>query len=159
MEDDAPLAGARDFLARYRSPDFQAELATMAGPRHLDPDFELVQDSFRAFADKEITPVAEHVHRTNGDVPESIIAGLADMGAFGLSVPAEYGGWSEGGDSEYLGMVVATEELSRGSLGIGGSSSRARRSSPAPSCAAGPRSRSRSGCRSWRRERSWPRWP
>ena len=33
------------------------------------------------------------------------------MGAFGLSVPAEYGGWSEGGDSEYLGMVVATEEL------------------------------------------------
>ena len=121
LEDDAPLAGASDFLARYRSPDFQAELASTAGPRHLDPDFELVQDSFRAFADKEITPVAEHVHRTNGDVPESIIAGLADMGAFGLSVPAEYGGWSEGGDSEYLGMVVATEELSRGSLGIGGS--------------------------------------
>ena len=43
------------------------------------------------------------------------------MGAFGLSVPVEYGGWSEGGDSEYLGMVVATEELSRGSLGVGGS--------------------------------------
>ena len=39
-----------------------------------------------AFADKEIAPVAEHVHRTNGDVPESIVAGLAEMGAFGLSV-------------------------------------------------------------------------
>jgi (2S)-methylsuccinyl-CoA dehydrogenase len=119
--DADPLAGAREFLACYRSPSFQAGLATTPGPRHLDPDFELVQDSFRAFADKEITPVAEHVHRTNGDVPESIIAGLADMGAFGLSVPVEYGGWSEGGDSEYLGMVIATEELSRGSLGIGGS--------------------------------------
>ena len=43
------------------------------------------------------------------------------MGAFGLSVPAEYGGFSEGGEGEYLAMVVATEELSRGSLGIGGS--------------------------------------
>jgi (2S)-methylsuccinyl-CoA dehydrogenase len=43
------------------------------------------------------------------------------MGAFGLSVPAEYGGYSEGGDGEYLAMVVATEELSRASLGIGGS--------------------------------------
>jgi (2S)-methylsuccinyl-CoA dehydrogenase len=36
-------------------------------------------------------------------------------------VPAEYGGFSEGGDAEYIAMVVATEELSRASLGIGGS--------------------------------------
>ena len=36
-------------------------------------------------------------------------------------MPAEYGGFSEGGDGEYLAMVVATEELSRASLGIGGS--------------------------------------
>jgi (2S)-methylsuccinyl-CoA dehydrogenase len=43
------------------------------------------------------------------------------MGGFGLSVPSEYGGGSEGGEEEYLAMVVATEELSRGSLGIGGS--------------------------------------
>ncbi len=116
-----PLAAASPFLARYRDPAFLAALATVAGPRHLDPDFELVQDTFRAFADKEIKPVAEHVHRDNGDVPEAIIAGLAEMGAFGLSVPAEYGGYSEGGDGEYMGMVVATEELSRASLGIGGS--------------------------------------
>ena len=54
-------------------------------------------------------------------MPEEVISGLAEMGAFGLSVPAEYGGYSEGGDGEYIGMVVATEELSRGSLGIGGS--------------------------------------
>ena len=40
---------------------------------------------------------------TNGDVPEEVIGGLAEIGAFGLSVPAEYGGYSEGGDSEYLG--------------------------------------------------------
>jgi (2S)-methylsuccinyl-CoA dehydrogenase len=69
----------------------------------------------------EIAPRAEHVHRFNEDVPEEIIAGLAEMGAFGLSVPVEYGGFSEGGDGEYVASVVATEELSRASLGIGGS--------------------------------------
>lgn len=119
--DADPMAGAHAFLAAYRDPAFIASLATTAGPRHLDQDFELVQDTFRSFADNEIAPRAEHVHRYNEDVPEEIIQGLADMGAFGLSVPAEYGGYSEGGDGEYIGMVVATEELSRGSLGIGGS--------------------------------------
>ena len=115
------LAEAAPFLTAYRDPAFLARLASVAGPRHLDADFELVQDTFRSFADREIAPVAEHVHRENGDVPEAIVSGLAEMGAFGLSVPAEYGGYSEGGDGEYLAMVVATEELSRGSLGIGGS--------------------------------------
>jgi (2S)-methylsuccinyl-CoA dehydrogenase len=43
------------------------------------------------------------------------------MGAFGLSVPEEYGGFAGGGEHDYIGMVVATEELSRGSLGVGGS--------------------------------------
>ena len=116
-----PLADASSFIAIYRDPEFVASLADVQGPRHLDNDFEMVQDTFRSFADKVIAPRAEHVHRYNEDVPEEIISGLAEMGAFGLSVPAEYGGFSEGGEGEYLAMVVATEELSRGSLGIGGS--------------------------------------
>ncbi len=61
------------------------------------------------------------MHRTNADVPEDVISGLAELGGFGLSVPEEYGGFATGGESDYMGMVVATEELSRGSLGIGGS--------------------------------------
>lgn len=108
-------------IAAYRDAEFLASLAESPGPRHLDADMEMVQDTFRAFAADVITPHAEHVHRTNGDVPEEVITGVAELGAFGLSVPAEYGGFSEGGDSEYLAMVVATEELSRASLGIGGS--------------------------------------
>ncbi len=112
---------AWSFLERFRAPEFVASLADQPGPRHLSSDFEMVQDTFRSFADNEIAPRAEHVHRHNADVPEEIITGLAEMGVFGLSVPAEYGGFSEGGDGEYIAMVVATEELSRGSLGIGGS--------------------------------------
>src|SRR3954462_408507 len=118
--DGSPLSGVRGFLETYRSPSFIGSLAERPGPRHLDGDLEMVQDTFRSFADNEIAPIAEHVHRHNGDVPEELIAALAEMGVFGLSVPARYGGYSEGGDAEYIAMVIATEELSRGSLGAGG---------------------------------------
>jgi (2S)-methylsuccinyl-CoA dehydrogenase len=119
--DATSFAPTHDFVVAQRDPAVLASLADRPGPRHLTDDMEMVQDTFRSFAANVIAPHAEHVHRTNGDVPEEIIAGLAELGAFGLSVPAEYGGYSEGGDSEYLAMVIATEELSRASLGIGGS--------------------------------------
>ena len=117
----APMRDAHSFLEKFRAPEFVASLAQQPGPLHLDGEMEMVADTFRSFAEKVIKPHAEHVHRHNADVPEEIVTGLAEMGAFGLSVPAEYGGFSEGGDGEYMGMVVATEELSRVSLGIGGS--------------------------------------
>ena len=98
-----------------------AARSTAPARRHLSDDFELVAETFRRFAEDKIRPVAEHVHRTNADIPEDIITGLAELGGFGLSVPEEYGGFATGGESDYLGMVVATEELSRGSLGVGGS--------------------------------------
>ena len=115
------LAAAMPFVRTFRSPAFLAGLADQQGPRHLDSDMEMVQDTFRRFAEDKIKPVAEHIHRTNSDIPEDLITGLADLGTFGLSVPEEYGGWATGGENEYLSMVVATEELSRGSLGAGGS--------------------------------------
>ena len=115
------LDGTREFVATYRAPEFLASLADTPGPRHLDGDFEMVQDTFRRFANEKIAPVAEHIHRENADIPEDLIQGLAELGGFGLSVPVEYDGYSEGGESEYIGMVVATEELAKVSLGAGGS--------------------------------------
>jgi (2S)-methylsuccinyl-CoA dehydrogenase len=119
--DPVLLAPAHDFVTAHRDPAYLASLATTPGPLHLSDEMEMVRDTFRSFATDQVAPHAEHVHRTNGDVPEHIISGLAEIGAFGLSVPAEYGGYGEGGEDEYLAMVVATEELSRASLGIGGS--------------------------------------
>jgi len=115
------LDSTRAFVGAYRAPEFLAALADTPGPRHLDSDFEMVQDTFRRFAHEKIAPVAEHIHRHNADIPEELISGLAEMGGFGLSVPVEYDGFSEGGESEYIGMVVATEELAKASLGAGGS--------------------------------------
>jgi (2S)-methylsuccinyl-CoA dehydrogenase len=114
----APFA---KYVAIHRDPALLAGLAETPGPKHLGEDFEMVSDLFHRFAAEQIRPHAEHVHRTNGDIPESIISGLSELGGFGLSVPEEFGGFATGGESEYLGMVVATEELSWGSLGIGGS--------------------------------------
>ena len=120
--DAGALEGAKEFLQTYRSPEFLAELADAGpGPRHLDEDFVPVQDAFRDFTEEQIAPRAEKIHRDNADIPDDLIAGLAEIGAFGLSIPEEYGGFGAGGESEYIGMVVATEEFSRGSLGAGGS--------------------------------------
>ena len=119
--DPSTLAESHDFVQKYREPEFLSSLASTPGPRHLDSEYEMVQDTFRSFATKVIAPHAEHVHRENLDVPEEIISGLAEIGAFGLSIPSEYGGFSEGGDGEYMASCIATEELSRASLGIGGS--------------------------------------
>jgi (2S)-methylsuccinyl-CoA dehydrogenase len=122
----ADLTVAFPFVEAHRSPVFIDEVAALlerhnSGPAHLDDDLELARETFHRFADDRIRPVAEHVHRTNDDIPEEVISGLAELGGFGLSVPEEYGGFAAGGEQDYLAMVVATEELSWGSLGCGGS--------------------------------------
>ena len=110
------LDNAHAFMTMFRDPAFLASLADQPGPFHLSDDMEMVSDTFDSFAQNVIKPHAEHVHRTNGDVPEEIVTGMAELGAFGLSGP---GGvrrlLGEGGDEEYIAMVAATEELSKAS--------------------------------------------
>jgi len=122
----AELSPAGEFVNAHRAPEFAEDVAEEVA-RHgggnpwLGEEFELVRDTFHRFAADKIRPVAEDVHRQNVDIPEEVIGGLAEIGGFGLSVPEEYGGFAAGGESDYLGMVIATEELSWGSLNVGGS--------------------------------------
>ncbi len=106
------LDPAMVFVRAHRSTSFLTALAGQEGSRHLDTDFEMVRDTYRRFADDQVRPIAEHVHRDNADIPEEIISGLAELGTFGLSIPEEYGGLATGGEGELLAMVIATEELS-----------------------------------------------
>jgi (2S)-methylsuccinyl-CoA dehydrogenase len=120
------LAPAGEFVNAHRSPEFLEDVAEEiarhgGGSPWLAEEFELVRDTFHRFAADKVRPVAEHVHRRNEDIPEDVISGLAEIGGFGLSVPEEFGGFAAGGESDYLGMVIATEELSWGSLNVGGS--------------------------------------
>jgi (2S)-methylsuccinyl-CoA dehydrogenase len=86
--DAGALDAAAGFVRAYRAPDYLSELCGVQGPRHLDPDLVLVQDTFRRFAEEEVRPVAEEVHRHNLDIPERVIQGLAGIGAFGVSPSA-----------------------------------------------------------------------
>lgn len=82
-------------------------------------DERLLRSSIREFSDREIRPIARDVHRFDLDVPERVIAEAANLGLFGLSIPAEYGGSQEVED--HVLMLIVTEELSRASLAAGGS--------------------------------------
>jgi (2S)-methylsuccinyl-CoA dehydrogenase len=83
----------------------------------LDATLEQVRDSVRQFADAEIAPHAERIHRHDELVPERFIEAMAELGYFGLSVPEQYGGHELGN----LAMILTTEELSRASLAAAGS--------------------------------------
>jgi (2S)-methylsuccinyl-CoA dehydrogenase len=78
---------------------------------------EITRQSVRDFAQQEVEPIAERIHRNDELVPDDLIAKMGDLGFFAMSIPEAYGGTGMG----YLGMIITTEELSRGSLGAAGS--------------------------------------
>jgi (2S)-methylsuccinyl-CoA dehydrogenase len=90
-------------------------------PSLLDPDKEMVRDSFARFADEVVAPQAEAIHRQDLDIPDSLIQAAAEMGCFGSCIPQRFGGTMPDEGSDSLGMIVVTEELSRASLGAAGS--------------------------------------
>ena len=77
----------------------------------------MTRDSVRQFAEAEVTPLAEHIHRHDDLVPDELIEKMGDLGFFGMSVPETYGGGGMGN----LPMIITTEELSRCSLAAAGS--------------------------------------
>ncbi len=83
----------------------------------LDEMLQQVRDAVREFAEKEVAPHAERIHRHDELVPESFISEMSELGYFGLAIPERFGG-SEMGN---LAMILTTEELSRASLAAAGS--------------------------------------
>jgi (2S)-methylsuccinyl-CoA dehydrogenase len=77
----------------------------------------MTRDSVRQFAESEVRPHAERIHRHDELVPEQFIRKMSELGFFGMSVPEEYGGQGMGN----LPMIITTEELSRCSLAAAGS--------------------------------------
>ena len=81
----------------------------------LDTDQVAFRDLVRDFTDREIRPVAREMEQS-GAYPTEIVATMAGMGLFGLTVPVEWGGL--GVDTVTLAVVF--EELSRGWMGMAG---------------------------------------
>lgn len=86
----------------------------------LDDETALAAEAFRRFAADVVAPHAERIHRDNLTVPESLLQPMRDMGVFGLSVPARYGGSAGVRDDTPL-MLAVTEALSAASLAAAGS--------------------------------------
>ncbi len=85
------------------------------GVTGLDDELEMIRDQFRRFADDEVIPHAQGWHLRDELIPMEVIDKLAGMGVFGLTIPEAYGGFGLSKAS----MVVVSEELSRGYIGVG----------------------------------------
>src|SRR2546421_349248 len=89
-----------------------ARLARTPGLTELQQD---ILAAVREFVDKEIIPHAQHLEHAD-EYPEEIVAGMAGMGLFGLTIADKYGGLGE----SLLTSALVVEELSRGWMSISG---------------------------------------
>ena len=85
------------------------------GATGLDEDLEMIREQFRRYADDRVIPNAHEWHLKDELIPMEIIEELAELGVFGLTIPEEFGGLGLSKAS----MVVVSEELSRGYIGVG----------------------------------------
>lgn len=74
----------------------------------LPDEYQQLAKTVRDFAREVVAPVAAK-HDAEHSFPYEVVAGMADMGLFGLPFPEEYGGM--GGD--YFALCLALEELAK----------------------------------------------
>lgn len=91
------------------------------GAYGLNEDQQMIRDTFKKFAEEVVMPKAEPIHRHDTLIPPEILNGLKELGCFGLSIPQKFGGFQDDAKPDNMGMILVTEELSRGSLGAAGS--------------------------------------
>lgn len=81
----------------------------------ITPEHEEIRRSVRDFVEREVAPIANDLDRRNEEIPEHILARMAELGYFGIIFPEKDGGLG----LDYVAMAVVTEELSRGWLSVG----------------------------------------
>jgi glutaryl-CoA dehydrogenase len=79
----------------------------------LESDHLLARESVRAWVKREVSPIIED-YANRAECPTHLFRGLAEIGAFGPSLPAEYGG----GGMDEIAYGVIMQELERGDSGI-----------------------------------------
>jgi len=92
----------------------------LPAPR-LSEEHSMIRDVFARFANEAVSPAAQAIHRGDLDIPDSLLAAAAAIGLFAVCIPRRYGGLQSDTGGDNLAMLLATEELSRASLGAAGS--------------------------------------
>ena len=119
-----PDGTAATLIAKANSPAARARLVALMRDNHgratfgatgLDEDLEMIRDQFRRYAEERVVPNAHDWHLKDELIPMEIIEELAELGVFGLTIPEDFGGLGLSKAS----MVVVSEELSRGYIGVG----------------------------------------
>jgi len=80
----------------------------------LTPEHEIMRNSIRTFAEKELMPKALELDE-KGEFPREIVKKVADLGLIGIVMPTEYGGFPMG----HLARMISIEEISRACASLG----------------------------------------
>jgi isovaleryl-CoA dehydrogenase len=80
----------------------------------LGESIELLRETVRQFAQREIAPIAAEID-ANNTFPAALWPKLGQLGLHGITVSEEYGG----ADMGYLAHAIAMEEISRASASVG----------------------------------------
>ena len=116
-------AAAEALIASGNTAPHRARLAELmrdtrqatVGACGLDDTLNSIREEMRKFADDKVAPHAQAWHLNNEYIPLDVIAQMAELGVFSLTIPEDYGGLGLGKES----MCVVSEELSRGYIGVG----------------------------------------
>jgi alkylation response protein AidB-like acyl-CoA dehydrogenase len=87
---------------------WQPQPPALLPPWHT-PEREKLQEQARRFAMDEVLPVANELDPQKGEIPASLLSRLAELGYFGITVPAEQGGLGLG----VFEYCMVSEELAR----------------------------------------------
>ena len=79
----------------------------------LTEEHLLAREAVRAWVKQEVSPIIEE-YAEKGKCPQHLFKGLAEIGAFGPSLPVEYGG----GGMDEIAYGIIMQELERGDSGI-----------------------------------------
>ncbi len=80
----------------------------------LNEEVDLLRETVRAFAEKEIAPLADQIDREN-EFPSHLWKKLGDLGLLGITAPEAFGG----SGMSYLAHLVTMEEITRCSASVG----------------------------------------
>ncbi len=79
----------------------------------LSEDHLLARDAVRQWVKQEVSPIIEE-YSNRAECPYHLFKGLAEIGAFGPSLPEEYGG----GGMDEIAYGIIMQELERGDSGV-----------------------------------------
>jgi len=72
-----------------------------------------IREAVRSYVKKEISPIIEN-YAQQAEFPQQIVRQLGELGCFGPTIPAEYGG----GGLDYISYGLMMQELERGDSGV-----------------------------------------